>query len=109
MEKFISTANSGLKSRISDNILFADYSLDELTTIFENIVKKNGMTVTDEALNKARFCIRNGMSDAQHFGNARYVRSLYEQSLLRHAKNTSNSDDENVLSTLTIDDIVAPN
>lgn len=109
MERFVSTANSGLKSRISDNIFFADYSLDELTTIFENIVKQNGMVLTDEALNKARFCIKNGMSDSQHFGNARYVRSLYEHSLLRHAKNTSYSDDENVLSTLTIDDIVTPN
>ena len=41
----------------------------------------------------------------KNFGNARFVRNVYEKTVLKHASNTKNVKDKNKLKTITAKDI----
>ena len=43
------------------------------------------------------------------FGNARFVRNLYEKAIIKHATNTENQTDRKILKTITTDDITSEN
>ena len=66
---------------------FKDYTEDELVKIFEGMVKKSGFKVTDDAILKLREVI-NEYKDSKNFGNARFVRNVFEKSIVKHASNT---------------------
>lgn len=77
MAEFID-ANPGLRSRFPKTIRFADYSNEELVTIFTGICRKNTYEPTPEAV------ARVGDFFAAHdrgkgFGNGRVARNLFEQ------------------------------
>ncbi len=106
---FIEKANTGLKSRIGETIEFQDYSSEELLQIFENIVKKAGMKLEDEAKEKALQIFNSARVNASHFGNARYARNLFERSLVQHAALTADcAEDDPELLTLRADAITCP-
>ena len=105
MKEFVAKANTGLASRIFETVLFPDYSVSELLAIFENIVSKEGLKITEEAKNKVVDIISKTKATEKNFGNARFARNLFEKSLLTHAKNTRLSEDETELNTLSIQDI----
>ncbi len=105
MQDFID-ANPGLKSRFTRTITFPDYTDDELVTIFVKLAEKNGYTLTDDALAKVRQMI--GAEPRGHgFGNARFVRNLFETAVahqaMRVAPLTDPSDEQ--LGTFVGDDI----
>ena len=85
MADFIN-ANSGLQSRFNRYIDFPDYSCEELLQIFQFILKSNEYRATDEAIVKVKQYIQNAVENKdQNFGNARFVRNLFEKILTQQA------------------------
>jgi stage V sporulation protein K len=78
MANFLST-NEGLKSRFSTYIHFEDYSPQEMAEIFVRICKKENYSPTEEALEFVFTSIDYNYSIRDKtFGNARFVRNLFE-------------------------------
>lgn len=107
MQDFLN-ANSGIVSRIGYTVEFEDYTEDELVQIFKNMVKKAGFEITDEAIQKAKDIIKK-YKNTKNFGNARFARSLYEKSVIKHASNTKGKKRKNILKTITAEDISSEN
>lgn len=103
MQDFLN-ANSGIVSRIGYTLEFDDYTADELIAIFKGMMKKSGFTVTEDAIEEVRKVI-NEYKGTKNFGNARFVRSVYEKSIIKHASNTKNKKKKTILKTITKEDI----
>ena len=85
MQHFI-RSNPGLDSRFNLSIDFNNYSPDELLGIFNIFCKNNEYQITESASEK----LLSGFAQAleqkpMDFGNGRYVRNLFEQSLRNQA------------------------
>lgn len=92
MKRFIDT-NPGLKSRFTRYLHFPDYSAADLYKIFMLNVKKYNFTLTEGA----DATLRNVLNDAvahktRHFGNGRYVRNLFENTVTAQADRLGGSD-----------------
>ena len=70
--------------------------------------KQMGFEVTDEAIAKVEELI-NEYKDSENFGNARFVRNLYEKAIVKHATNTKGKKSKKILKTITEKDINAEN
>ncbi len=103
MQDFIDS-NSGIASRIGYTLNFKDYTEDELLEIFKGMVKKAGFKITNEALYKARNIIRDN-KNVKNFGNARFVRNMYEKTVTMHATNIKDKKRHDILITITDKDI----
>ena len=103
MQDFINS-NSGIASRIGYTLNFKDYTEDELLEIFKGMVNKAGFKITNEALYKARNIIKEHLND-KNFGNARFVRNMYEKTVTEHATNTKDKKRKDILVTITDKDI----
>lgn len=100
-------SNPGLRSRFAKTITFSDYSSDELLVIFESMAKNNGYTLGSDTAASVRVVIDAQPRD-DTFGNARFARNLFEQSIRNHANRvvaiaTPTNDD---LSILTPTDVI---
>jgi SpoVK/Ycf46/Vps4 family AAA+-type ATPase len=107
MKTFIDS-NPGLQSRFNRYIHFDDYSSDELVDIFKLYAKQNDYIIDNEAINAVTRKIENAVSNKdKNFGNARFVRNIFEKSIANQASrlaaqaNISKTD----LQTLTAEDI----
>ena len=86
MRRFLDS-NPGLRSRFTRTILFEDYSAQELTQIFGDLAKREGFVLDAAAEEAASLaCVRmetergeDQTSAQMSFGNARAVRTLWEQ------------------------------
>ncbi len=107
MQLFLN-ANSGITSRIGYTLEFDDYTTDELIKIFDGMMKKSGFEVTDEAHKKLENII-NENRNKESFGNARFVRNVYEKTIIKHASNTKDKKQKKILKTITDDDISVEN
>ena len=107
MQAFLNS-NSGIVSRIGYTLEFEDYTEDELIEIMKGMFTKAGFEVSTEAVEKARKIIQE-YKDSKNFGNARFVRNLYEKSVIKHAANTKGKKGKKVLRTITKEDINAEN
>lgn len=107
MDAFLKS-NSGIVSRIGYTMEFKDYTLDELITILLSMFEKTGFIVDDSAIEKSKEIITQFMGTPS-FGNARFVRNLYEKAIIKHATNTENQTDRKILKTITADDITSEN
>lgn len=83
-------SNPGLQSRFNRYIHFEDYSAKELYEIFLSNVGKAQYQITKEAAYVVYEKIQKEVAkhDA-HFGNARYVRNLFESIIQRQANRVS--------------------
>ena len=89
MEDFIN-ANSGLQSRFNRYIEFPDYSSNELMQIFNFIAKNSEYNLSEEAAIKVASVIDDAVSHKDaNFGNARYVRNLFEKIITQQANRIS--------------------
>ena len=70
--------NQGLSSRFSNEIMFEDYSEDELLSIFKGNLASRGMRMAEELECYARAMIVK-YGKASDFGNARGVRNLVDK------------------------------
>lgn len=103
MQAFLNS-NSGIASRIGYTLEFDDYTNEELKEIFSNMVKKSGFKLDSDALEKVDELI-NENRDMRNFGNARFIRNVYEKTIINHAKNTNKATRKSVLKTITKEDI----
>lgn len=107
MRKFINS-NPGLQSRFSRYIEFPDYTAQELAEIFLMNAEKNQYTcdkdVRASIVNVMEVAVRN--KDV-NFGNARYVRNLFEKAIQRQAVRLSSVAPitTEMLSELTLHDL----
>ncbi len=107
MEQFINS-NPGLKSRFNRYIHFGDYSADELWQIFELQLKKQEYSIDDAAVQQIKRLIAATLaSNDPMFGNARYVRNLFEKILQNQAMRlaTEEKTDKESLQRITAADI----
>ncbi|YCK80190.1 AAA family ATPase [Arthrobacter sp. D3-18] len=111
MESFL-LSNPGLRSRFAREITFPDYSVDELQTIFHQMLAQHEYTLepgADQVLRR----ILTGLHAGEDSGNARFARTLFEQALNRQALRLSRDEehsldalDRDAVMTLTADDVV---
>ena len=95
MRRFVDS-NPGLQSRISRTIEFPSYGADELYSIFESLISKNGFNMTDDAQYEARKVIDDlSRSADDSFGNAREVRQFFEALQPIQAERLGDHLDEN--------------
>jgi hypothetical protein len=85
MENFLGS-NPGLKSRFTRFINFSDYAVPDLCRIFDRFCRDSEYTLTPDACAQAYllFAVAYDQRD-QQFGNARYVRNVYEQVVSQHS------------------------
>jgi AAA lid domain-containing protein/ATPase family protein associated with various cellular activities (AAA) len=105
MEEFID-ANPGLKSRFTRFIDFPDYTTDELVQIFERMSGDLRYHLDGPAREALRTVV-DAEPRTRGFGNARFVRNLFEEAVGRQADRLTAiadpSDDD--LTTLTAADV----
>lgn len=107
MKNFIES-NPGLKSRFNKYINFPDYTPTELYDIFRLYLRKNEYTITKEAAaflkNQLDYVVKN---KDRNFGNARYVRNLFEKTIQCQANRLSEMKNvtEDQLVEITLEDI----
>ncbi|MCQ2214031.1 MAG: AAA family ATPase [Bacteroidaceae bacterium] len=109
MKRFID-ANPGLQSRFTRYINFPDYSADDLYKIFMTRINKYSYKLDADA---EKF-LRNDLAQtvahkSRNFGNARYVRNLFEKVITNQANRLGNSQNltADELSQITLDDVTS--
>ena len=107
MQDFLDS-NSGITSRIGYTLEFDDYTTDELIQIFLGMTKKAGFEVTEDAIDYLKEIIEK-YRHMKNFGNARFVRNIYEKTVIRHASNVKNKKQKKILRTITKEDINTDN
>ena len=103
MQAFLDS-NSGIVSRIGYTLEFDDYTNKELIEIFNGMVKKAGFVLedgTDEVVEK----LINENRGMKNFGNARFIRNVFERTVINHATNTKKNKKKEILKTITKKDI----
>jgi AAA+ superfamily predicted ATPase len=107
MKLFIN-ANSGLKSRFNKYIEFPDYIPEEMLQIFEGQCQKLDYRLEQDARNKVLelFKIAYEQRD-RSFGNGRYVRNIFENSVSRQANRVASLTHltKEILTTIVSEDI----
>jgi SpoVK/Ycf46/Vps4 family AAA+-type ATPase len=105
MDGFIAT-NPGLRSRMPRTIDFPDYTDDELLTIFAGMCRDAGYTATAGAKARVRALLAASVRD-RAFGNARAVRTLFEQAVQTQALRLADTKKptRGQLRALTADDV----
>ena len=102
MRRFV-RSNPGLESRFTKFIDFPDYSIDELVSIFDNIVKKNQFTYSSKGHELARKTIESAAVDGHVSGNARYVRNLFDVVRERMARRVMKIENASMIQLQTIE------
>ncbi len=107
MQSFLDS-NSGIVSRIGYTLEFDDYTTDELIKIFINFMSKSGFVVEDNAIEYLRKIIDTNRT-MKNFGNARFIRNIYEKTIIKHASRVKNNKQNKILTTIIKDDISTDN
>ena len=101
-------ANSGLRSRFAKTIEFADYTDDELAKIFRSIAKKNQFKLAPDLDAGLEGAIKKLTKKRDRtFGNARFVRQLFEDATGRQANRLAEAGtlEGDALTTLSLADL----
>jgi stage V sporulation protein K len=112
MHRFLQS-NPGLRSRFSREISFPDYSTEELVAIGDKLAGEYEYVLDEEAKDVLRRIIA-GAARGEGFGNARFVRTLFEQALNTQALRLARIEgaelselDRSELMTLRAPDVLA--
>jgi len=112
MHRFLDS-NPGLRSRFSREIVFPDYSTDELLAITGKFLAENEYVLGEGAGDTLRR-ILSAPKRGEGFGNARFARTLFEQALNAQALRLARVEgaelaelDRTELMTLRSEDFVA--
>lgn len=112
MERFLK-ANPGLESRFTRVIHFDDYHVADMCRIFEGMCEVSSYSLTPEARGTLSILLNRAYTGkGENFGNARYVRNLYETTLGNHADRLASCSEEidrQMLSTIEASDIPSVN
>ena len=106
MQDFINS-NPGLQSRFNRFINFPDYTEEELYEILKRTAQNYSYTFSDGFKNKIQDFLKHSVSHKnKHFGNARFVRNLFEKILENQANRLAlTAEKSSGLNILTADDI----
>lgn len=107
MKHFINT-NPGLQSRFNRYINFPDYTPEELYKIFRMYLNKNEYTITKEAASYVQQRLDYVVAHKdRNFGNARYVRNVFEKAIQCQANRISAGRNlsEDQLTEITLADV----
>lgn len=107
MKHFIDS-NPGLQSRFTRYIDFPDYTADELYQIFLMRSNKYNYVLDRDAEDYLQSSLENTvMTKSRNFGNARYVRNVFEKAITCQANRLSkiSNPSKDQLSQLTLSDI----
>ena len=74
-------SNQGLASRFSNEVVFKDYSIDDLYKIFEYKVKEKKMLLNSGTDKQVRAMIEKKVAEEKNFGNARGIRNILEHAI----------------------------
>ena len=77
-------SNPGLRSRFARELVFPDYSNDELVAITHRFAAENEYLLAEDAEAELRRIFARAQR-GEGFGNARYARTIFEQALNRQA------------------------
>lgn len=108
IEEFIDS-NPGLRSRFNRYIHFADYSAEELYDIFKLQMKKNEYAMNDDASRYLKQFLESVVANRpKDFGNARFVRNLFEKTIEAQANRLASvpSPTKEELSKINKEDLV---
>ncbi len=99
-------SNPGLRSRFTRYIDFPNYSTAELAQIFATMATTAKVRLADGVTERVRTLLDQAIA-VEDFGNARYVRSLFEQAYANMAARALADDaiDAAELDLMTVDDI----
>ncbi|RUO25518.1 AAA family ATPase [Aliidiomarina minuta] len=106
MDQFLKS-NPGLSSRFNRFLEFEDYSVEELLQIFLLMCKQSGYEMDTALLSSLKQVIEQNKDYGKvGFGNARYIRNVYEKVIVNHAQRMSEieSNEDTDLSRLSSDD-----
>ncbi len=93
MKDFINT-NPGLQSRFNRYINFPDYSPAELYDIFLMYLRKNQYNISSEGASYLKRQLEYAVENKdRNFGNARFIRNIFEKSIQCQANRLSSSKD----------------
>lgn len=91
MKEFVES-NPGLKSRFTRYMYFPDYSADALCEIYMIRVRKFGFNLTDEASAYLKTVFQRAVKTKdRNFGNGRYARNLFENTVTCQADRLAKS------------------
>ena len=100
--------NPGMRSRIAFHVEFEDYSTEELLDITKLMLRRQGMSITDEALEKLKGLYELA-KNRDGFGNGRFVRKLLEEAAMNLAERVLEFDEEELtpelITTIEVEDI----
>ena len=110
MEKFLRT-NPGLESRFTRFIRFEDYTVADLCRIFDKFCSDAEYSLTTACRGYAclLFVLAYQQRD-ERFGNARFVRNIFEQAISRHSQRLASLPDTQIdkQSLITLDSADIP-
>ena len=84
--KALIDSKPGFSSRIKYQLIFQNYSLDELSDILRSMAKSDGLTVEDEFVHTFKL-VMSVKGKQKNFGNGREVRNYLDKAIDRHALN----------------------
>jgi hypothetical protein len=101
-------ANPGLASRFRTTIDFPDYTDDQLLAIFKSMCSDADFSPSDKCIELLRAQLRGVIHDRE-FGNARFIRNIFETAVVRQAWRLRGVTQPTVdqLRTLEADDLPA--
>lgn len=92
MHRFLD-ANPGVRSRFNRYLYFDHYNPEELTGIFELFANLGGYELTDGARNAIKLHMAKAYARRDNaFGNGRYARNLFEDTIQQQANRIVGSD-----------------
>lgn len=103
MGEFI-RSNPGLRSRFTNYIDFPNYAVDELAALFDAMAA-NAQVAVDPDANERLRALFEKVHAMPHFGNARYVRSVFERAYAHMATRTLGHGSDDVVETICADDV----
>ena len=83
---------------------FENYNIE----IFKSFTDKAGFIVQDTAITYLKEII-NEYRNMKNFGNARFIRNIYEKTVVKHATRVKDKKQSKVLKTITKEDISIEN
>ena len=107
MNNFLES-NPGLKSRFNKNIVFEDYTEDELAAIFRSSCDKYGLRLSPEAGKRLSDHLHALCQDKpENFANGREMRNLFETAYSNQANRLAalNEITDDALNEITIEDL----
>ncbi len=94
MHEFLDS-NPGLRSRFARELVFPDYSSEELVSITGTFARQNEYSLTEGAAAEL-LRIFDQAQRGEGFGNARYARTIFEQALNAQALRLAGSPDASI-------------